>query len=111
MRRPGPSRRRGLAEVSGRERPAEAAPSTRAFGPRRERPHGKVEENFTPVGRLCDNGSTFLCVPNALSREGGYALGAQAGPAAIRELTTKAEFAHFRQVVQTAFDLVYEIRP
>jgi len=72
---------------------------------------GKVEENFTPVGRLCDNGSTFLCVLNALSREGGYALGAQAGPAAIRELTTKAEFTHFRQVAQTAFDLVYEIRP
>ena len=30
------------------------------------------------------NFSTFLCVPNALSQPGGYALGAQAGEAAIR---------------------------
>ena len=43
-----------------------------------------VEENLNPVGRLYYTGSTFLCVPNALSQPGGYALGAQAGEAAIR---------------------------
>ena len=43
-----------------------------------------VEDNFNPVGRLYYAGSTFLCVPNGLSQAGGYALGAQAGEAAIR---------------------------
>ena len=39
----------------------------------------RVEETFTPVGRMYYAGSTFLCVPNGLSQPGGYALGAQAG--------------------------------
>jgi hypothetical protein len=49
-----------------------------------------VEDNFTPVGRLYYSGSTFLCVPNGLSQPGGYALGAQAGEAAIRQVMTEA---------------------
>jgi SAM-dependent methyltransferase len=71
----------------------------------------KVEENFNPVGRLYYNGSTFLCVPNALSQSGGYALGGQAGEAAIRQVVTDAGFTRFRRVLQTAFNLVYEARP
>ena len=43
-----------------------------------------VEDNLNPVGRLYYTGSLFLCVPNALSQPGGYALGAQAGEAAVR---------------------------
>ncbi|MGP3956960.1 class I SAM-dependent methyltransferase [Nonomuraea sp. 3N208] len=70
----------------------------------------KVEENFTPVGRLYYSGSTFLCVPNALSQPGGYALGAQAGEAAIREVVAEAGFTRFRRAAQTAFNVVYEIR-
>jgi ubiquinone/menaquinone biosynthesis C-methylase UbiE len=70
-----------------------------------------VEENFNPVGRLYYNGSTFLCVPNALSQPGGYALGAQAGEAAIRQVVTDAGFTRFRRAMQTPFNLVYEIRP
>ncbi len=70
-----------------------------------------VEDNFTPVGRLFYNASTFLCVPNALSQEGGYALGAQAGEAAIREVATEAGFTRFRRAAETPFNLVYEIRP
>jgi ubiquinone/menaquinone biosynthesis C-methylase UbiE len=71
----------------------------------------KIEENFNPVGRLYYNGSTFLCVPNALSQPGGYALGAQAGEAAIRQVVTDAGFTRFRRAVQTPFNLVYEVRP
>ncbi|WP_327584287.1 methyltransferase domain-containing protein [Nonomuraea sp. NBC_00507] len=71
----------------------------------------KVEENFNPVGRLYYSGSTFLCVPNALSQPGGYALGAQAGEAAMRELIAEAGFTRFRRATQTAFNMVYEIRP
>ena len=70
----------------------------------------RVEENFNPVGRLYYSGSTFLCVPNALSQSGGHALGAQAGEAAVRELVTEAGFTHFRRAAQSAFNLVYEIR-
>jgi ubiquinone/menaquinone biosynthesis C-methylase UbiE len=71
----------------------------------------KVEDTFTKVGRLYYAGSTFLCVPNALSQPGGYALGAQSGEAAVRQLATDAGFTRFRAVAQTPFNLVYEIRP
>ncbi|MET0865725.1 MAG: class I SAM-dependent methyltransferase [Nakamurella sp.] len=71
----------------------------------------KVEENFNPVGRLFYAGSMFLCVPNGLSQSGGYALGAQAGEAAIRQVTSEAGFTRFRRAAQTPFNLVYEIRP
>ncbi|MBN6051828.1 methyltransferase domain-containing protein [Nonomuraea sp. RK-328] len=70
-----------------------------------------VEDNFTPVGRLYYSGSTFLCVPNALSQPGGYALGAQAGEARIRDLSREAGFTRFRRAAETPFNLVYEIRP
>jgi 2-polyprenyl-3-methyl-5-hydroxy-6-metoxy-1,4-benzoquinol methylase len=71
----------------------------------------KVEENFNPVGRLYYNGSTFLCVPNALSQPGGYALGAQAGEAAIRRVVTEAGFTRFRRAAESPFNIVYEVRP
>ncbi|MEV2273544.1 class I SAM-dependent methyltransferase [Nonomuraea africana] len=71
----------------------------------------KVEENFNPVGRLYYSASTFLCVPNGLSQPGGYALGAQAGEAAIREVITDAGFTRLRRAAQTPFNVVYEIRP
>ena len=70
-----------------------------------------VEDNFTPVGRAYYSGSTFLCVPNGLSQPGGYALGAQAGEAAIRQVLTDAGFRRIRRAAQTAFNLVYEVRP
>jgi SAM-dependent methyltransferase len=70
-----------------------------------------VEDTLTPVGRLYYAGSTFLCVPNALSQPGGSALGAQAGEAPVRQLMADAGFTRFRRVAQSAFNLVYEIRP
>jgi 2-polyprenyl-3-methyl-5-hydroxy-6-metoxy-1,4-benzoquinol methylase len=70
-----------------------------------------VAENLNPVGRLYYAGSTFLCVPNALSQPGGHALGAQAGEAAIREIATEAGFTRFRRAAESPFNLVYEIRP
>lgn len=70
-----------------------------------------VEGNLNPVGRVYYNFSTYLCVPNGLSQPGGYALGAQAGEAAIRQVTTDAGFTRFRRVAETPFNLVYEARP
>jgi ubiquinone/menaquinone biosynthesis C-methylase UbiE len=70
-----------------------------------------VAGNLNPVGRVYYNASTQLCVPNALSQPGGYALGAQAGEAAIRQVVTDAGFTRFRRAAQTPFNLVYETRP
>ncbi len=71
----------------------------------------KLEDNFNPVGRVYYNFSTFLCVPNAMSQTGGYALGAQAGEAAIRQVVTDAGFTQFRKVAETPFNNVFEARP
>ena len=70
-----------------------------------------VAGNLNPVGRVYYNFSTLLCVPNALSQSGGYALGAQAGEAAIRQVVTDAGFTRFRRATETPFNLVYEVRP
>jgi 2-polyprenyl-3-methyl-5-hydroxy-6-metoxy-1,4-benzoquinol methylase len=70
-----------------------------------------VADNLNPVGRVFYSFSTFLCVPNALSQPGGYALGAQAGEPAIRRLATDAGFTRFARVAETPFNIVYEVRP
>ena len=70
-----------------------------------------VEENLNPVGRLYYAGSTFLCVPNALSQPGGYALGAQAGESAVRDIAAEAGFSRFRRVARSPFNLAFEVRP
>ena len=71
----------------------------------------QVEDNHNPVGRLYYAGSTFLCVPNALSQAGGHALGAQAGEAAVHQVMVDAGFTRFRRIAQSPFNLVYEVRP
>jgi SAM-dependent methyltransferase len=70
-----------------------------------------VAENLNPVGRVYYSFSSFLCVPNALSQDGGYSLGAQAGEQAIERVTSKAGFSRFRRVAETPFNIVYEARP
>ncbi|KRD41397.1 SAM-dependent methyltransferase [Cellulomonas sp. Root930] len=69
-----------------------------------------LEENLHPVGRLYYAGSLFLCVPNSLSQAGGYALGAQAGETAIREIAAAAGFTRFRRAATSALNVAYEIR-
>jgi SAM-dependent methyltransferase len=70
-----------------------------------------ISDNLNPTGRVYYNASTLLCLPNAISQPGGYALGAQAGEAAIRRLVTDAGFTRFRRAAETPFNLVYEARP
>ncbi|GAA3588763.1 class I SAM-dependent methyltransferase [Nonomuraea rosea] len=69
-----------------------------------------VGDNLSPVGRVYYSFSTFLCVPNALSQEGGYSLGAQAGEEPMRRIATDAGFGSFRRVAETPFNIVYEAR-
>jgi ubiquinone/menaquinone biosynthesis C-methylase UbiE len=70
-----------------------------------------VTDNLSPVGRTYYSFSSFLCVPNARSQPGGYALGAQAGEAAIRQVAIDAGFTRFRQAAETPFNLILEARP
>jgi hypothetical protein len=70
-----------------------------------------VSENLNPVGRVYYSASTFLCVPNALSQDGGYSLGAQAGEAPVKRLAADAGYTRFRRVAETPFNIVYEVRP
>jgi SAM-dependent methyltransferase len=70
-----------------------------------------VTDNLNPVGRVYYSFSTFLCVPNALSQDGGYSLGAQAGEEPIRRLAADAGFTGFRRTAETPFNIVYEVRP
>jgi ubiquinone/menaquinone biosynthesis C-methylase UbiE len=70
-----------------------------------------VADNLNPVGRVYYSFSTFLCVPNALSQDGGYSLGAQAGEQSIARLAADAGFTRFRRAAETPFNLVYEVRP
>jgi ubiquinone/menaquinone biosynthesis C-methylase UbiE len=70
-----------------------------------------LAENLNPVGRVYYSGSTFLCVPNARSQPGGYALGSQAGEAALRQVAEQAGFTRFRRAAETPFNAVYEARP
>jgi hypothetical protein len=70
-----------------------------------------LSENLHPVGRVYYGFSTFLCVPAGRSQPGGYSLGAQAGPAALRQVATDAGFTRFRLAAETPFNHVYEVRP
>jgi SAM-dependent methyltransferase len=65
----------------------------------------------SPMAALSYAASTFQCTPAALAQPGGIALGAQAGPAAIRQLAGDAGFSRFRQVTQTPVNVVLELRP
>ena len=49
-------------------------------------------------------------MPSARSQPGGYALGAQAGEAAMRQAITDAGFTRFRRAAETPFNIVYEAR-
>ncbi|WP_046469164.1 class I SAM-dependent methyltransferase [Allosalinactinospora lopnorensis] len=69
-----------------------------------------VTDNLNPVGRMFYSGSTYMCVPNALD-QGGSALGAQAGEAALRELLTAAGFGDVRVAAKTQFNMVLQARP
>ncbi len=71
----------------------------------------RVEDNFTPVGRMFYGASTLLCTPGSLSQEVGAALGAQAGETRIRDVTVQAGFTRFRRATQTPFNIIYEVRP
>ncbi len=70
----------------------------------------RVEDNLNPIGRAFYGFSTLLCTPASLSQPVGLALGTQAGPARIRDLTTTAGFSGFASVAETPFNRVLAVR-
>jgi SAM-dependent methyltransferase len=70
----------------------------------------RVEDNINPVGRLYYAASTTICCAHAISENGTHVLGAQAGKRRLNEVFERAGFRHFRQAVQTPFNLILEAR-
>jgi len=66
--------------------------------------------DLNPLGRVFYSVSTLVCTQASLAQEVGAALGAQAGEARLREVVTKAGFAHFRRATQTPFNFVFEVK-
>lgn len=75
------------------------------------RAEDRTEDNLNPFGRLGYGMSTFVCTPNSLSQDVGYALGGQAGPTAIAEVCEQAGFTRFRKVAEGPVHQVLEARP
>jgi hypothetical protein len=68
-----------------------------------------VEDNLNPVGRAYYGFSTLLCTPASLSQDVGLAIGTQAGPARINDITAAAGFTGFRVAAGTPFNNVLEV--
>lgn len=72
--------------------------------------HDCLTDNLNPVGQLYYAASTMICVPASLSQDVGFALGAQAGEARLRDVVTAGGFSRFRRATETPFNLVLEAR-
>ncbi len=71
----------------------------------------RIEDNLHLVGRVFYSVSTTICTPSSRAQVGSACLGAQAGPARLDAVTKAAGFSRFRQVVDSPFNLVLEVRP
>jgi 2-polyprenyl-3-methyl-5-hydroxy-6-metoxy-1,4-benzoquinol methylase len=70
----------------------------------------RPEENQGPLAAMNYAASTALCTPNALCHRGGIALGAQAGPEALKQALAEGGLHYFRVVAKTPFQMVIEAR-
>lgn len=70
----------------------------------------RVEDNLNPIGRLYYSASTTMCCAHAIAEQGTHVLGAQAGHGRLADVFKAAGFLHFRQAMQTPFNLVLEAR-
>jgi len=72
----------------------------------------RVEENFSPVGRLYYCASVLLCVSGALAQDDdAHALGGQAGEKKLKDVVLSAGFTRFRRAAESPINIVYEARP
>lgn len=69
-----------------------------------------LEDNIGTISRLYYAGSATLCCPHAISEDGNYVLGAQAGQQQLQHLAKTAGFSRFKRAVATPFNLILEAR-
>ncbi len=69
----------------------------------------KLEENFTDINAISYAMSTCICTPTSLAQEVGLALGAQAGPARLQQVTHDAGFNNFNVVYKTMSHMVIHV--
>ena len=69
-----------------------------------------IADNLNPIGRVFYCASTMICTPASRAQEVGLALGAQAGPARMKQIVTEGGFRSFRVATKTPFNLVFEAR-
>ncbi|MGH9030570.1 MAG: class I SAM-dependent methyltransferase [Acidimicrobiia bacterium] len=70
----------------------------------------RVEDNFTPFGRLAYAASALVCTPNALSQE-GHPLGTLVGEVKLTEQAHAAGFARVRRTpVEAPVNLLLELK-
>ena len=70
----------------------------------------ELEDNLNPIASTFYAASTLICVPNSLAFN-GPALGAQAGENRIKDVVIKSGFSHFKSVLKTPLNIVYEAKP
>ena len=70
----------------------------------------ELENNVNPVASTFYAASTLICVPNSLAFN-GPALGAQAGENRIKDVVMKSGFSHFKRVLETPLNIIYEAKP
>jgi 2-polyprenyl-3-methyl-5-hydroxy-6-metoxy-1,4-benzoquinol methylase len=70
----------------------------------------ELENNVNPVASTFYAASTLICVPNSLAFN-GPALGAQAGENRIKDVAVKSGFSHFKRVLETPLNIIYEAKP
>jgi hypothetical protein len=63
-----------------------------------------------PMAAMMYTASLAVCTPNSLSQEVGLGLGAQAGPARLREIFTEAGFGRFDVVATSHMNMVIQAR-
>jgi 2-polyprenyl-3-methyl-5-hydroxy-6-metoxy-1,4-benzoquinol methylase len=68
----------------------------------------RLEDNINPVSRLYYVGSTLLCCPHAVSEQGDYVLGAQAGSSQLTKLVTSSGFSRCKRALETPFNMILE---
>ncbi len=70
----------------------------------------RVEDNFTPAGRLMSGASVLCCTPHGMV-DGGDALGTVVADARLEQIMRDAGFGTFRRVLSTRYNRVFEARP
>lgn len=72
----------------------------------------RLEENFTPVGRLLYGSSALVCTPNAMAQGATDPLGSLPGERRLAEIATEVGFSRVRRLrVEDPLHLLLELRP